>query len=46
MEIGTTENGQWTVGNILWSFTECIRKDDETMLVDLLDKNPYYPDVE
>ncbi len=44
-EIGTTDNGNWAIGTITWSFTECIRKDSETMLVDLKDTNPYYPNI-
>ncbi len=44
-QIGKTDEGVWAIGNIVWSFTECIQKDSKTQFVEMKESNPYYPDL-
>lgn len=45
MEIGTTTEGKWATGNIEWSFTESIKKDPETMFIELKETHPHFTDI-
>jgi poly-gamma-glutamate capsule biosynthesis protein CapA/YwtB (metallophosphatase superfamily) len=44
-KIGKINEDQLAIGNIEWSFTECIQKDPETLLVEMKETNPYYQDI-
>lgn len=42
VDIGQTDEDNWVIGNIEWNFTECTKKNPETMMVSIIDQNPYF----
>ncbi len=45
MELGKIDNDQRAIGNIIWLFRECMRKDYMSVLIDLKVSNPYYINI-
>jgi hypothetical protein len=45
MEVGPTEEGYWATGNIEWSFIKSKKVNPELIRVEMIDSNPYFPEL-